>query len=282
LLDILCFTQAREHLAQARIFALASGSAHWKYNSAGSLAVALIREGDLTAATTLLNDTLPEDAQYHTQGRRCVWLGRVELTLARGQPEVALQMADELLATTPNSECGIPLVQLIRGRALDALGRMDEAEAAVRLAREQARVEGRPGMVWRANLCLGHILRTQRRTVEAEAAYRDARSVIDEIAAALTDPEIRTTFARATAGLLPAVAATARRVDAGRYGGLTAREREVALLVAQGKSNRNIAGDLVVSERTVETHVTNILLKLGFSSRAQIAAWVVQVGLAHA
>ena len=60
---------------------------------------------------------------------------------------------------------------------------------------------------------------------------------------------------------------------------IAAREREVAALVAQGKSNRNIAGDLVVSERTVETHVTNILLKLGFTSRSQIAAWAAHVGL---
>ena len=62
-------------------------------------------------------------------------------------------------------------------------------------------------------------------------------------------------------------------------GGLTGREREVATLVATGKSNRAIADELVVSERTVESHVTNILGKLGFTSRAQIAAWVVEHGL---
>jgi non-specific serine/threonine protein kinase len=60
---------------------------------------------------------------------------------------------------------------------------------------------------------------------------------------------------------------------------LTRREREVALLVAQGRSNREIADQLFVGERTVETHVGNILGKFSFSSRAQIAAWVVESGL---
>jgi predicted ATPase/DNA-binding CsgD family transcriptional regulator len=65
------------------------------------------------------------------------------------------------------------------------------------------------------------------------------------------------------------------------FGGLTDRERNVALLVAQGKSNRLIAQELFVSERTVEKHVENILSKLQFISRAQIAAWSVEKGLAR-
>ena len=57
---------------------------------------------------------------------------------------------------------------------------------------------------------------------------------------------------------------------------LTAREWEVAALVARGCSNRQIAHELVVSERTVDTHVSHILRKLELISRSQIAAWVVQ------
>ncbi|HMQ32619.1 MAG TPA: LuxR C-terminal-related transcriptional regulator [Chloroflexaceae bacterium] len=59
---------------------------------------------------------------------------------------------------------------------------------------------------------------------------------------------------------------------------LTRREREVARLVAEGRSNRAIAEALVITERTVEGHVSNILAKLGFRSRAQIAAWVAAGG----
>ncbi|MET7897340.1 ATP-binding protein [Streptomyces mirabilis] len=54
---------------------------------------------------------------------------------------------------------------------------------------------------------------------------------------------------------------------------LTRREREVAALVAKGLSNRKIAEELVVSPRTVDFHVENIRAKLGFSGRAQVAAW---------
>ncbi|TQK50750.1 putative ATPase [Streptomyces sp. SLBN-118] len=57
---------------------------------------------------------------------------------------------------------------------------------------------------------------------------------------------------------------------------LTRREREVAALIAQGLSNKQIATKLVISPRTAEGHVEHILVKLGFTSRAQIAAWTTQ------
>jgi non-specific serine/threonine protein kinase len=60
---------------------------------------------------------------------------------------------------------------------------------------------------------------------------------------------------------------------------LTMREREIAALVAQGKSNGEIAGELVVSKRTVEKHIANILSKLAFTTRAQIVRWAIETGL---
>jgi DNA-binding NarL/FixJ family response regulator len=54
---------------------------------------------------------------------------------------------------------------------------------------------------------------------------------------------------------------------------LTAREEEIAGLVAEGLSNRQIAARLYLSARTVENHVAHILVKLGFESRARIASW---------
>jgi non-specific serine/threonine protein kinase len=55
---------------------------------------------------------------------------------------------------------------------------------------------------------------------------------------------------------------------------LTSRERQVARLVAEGRSNKEIAAELVIAQRTAENHVEHILAKLGFTSRAQLAAWV--------
>ncbi len=60
---------------------------------------------------------------------------------------------------------------------------------------------------------------------------------------------------------------------------LTAREREIAELVARGLSNRAIADELVISQATVARHVANILAKLGFTSRTQVATWVVEHGV---
>jgi non-specific serine/threonine protein kinase len=57
---------------------------------------------------------------------------------------------------------------------------------------------------------------------------------------------------------------------------LTKRERQVADLVAEGLTNKAIANRLVISQRTVQGHVEHILTKLGFNSRTQIAAWMVE------
>jgi len=66
------------------------------------------------------------------------------------------------------------------------------------------------------------------------------------------------------------------QVDAGGAGLLTSREEEIAGLLAQGLSNKAIAKSLVIAQRTAETHVGNVLVKLGLSSRSQVAAWVAE------
>jgi non-specific serine/threonine protein kinase len=69
------------------------------------------------------------------------------------------------------------------------------------------------------------------------------------------------------------------RRQSGTASPLTRREHEVAALIAQGHSNRQLAQDLVISERTAEHHVENILAKLGLDSRTQIGVWAVQHGV---
>jgi two-component system, NarL family, response regulator LiaR len=62
---------------------------------------------------------------------------------------------------------------------------------------------------------------------------------------------------------------------------LTARELEVLRLIASGRSNREIAGELEVAEKTVKTHVSSVLAKLGVADRTQAALYAVEHGLAH-
>jgi DNA-binding CsgD family transcriptional regulator len=66
------------------------------------------------------------------------------------------------------------------------------------------------------------------------------------------------------------------QADAGGAGSLTSREKEIAGLLAKGLSNKAIAQSLVIAQRTAETHVGNVLVKLGLSSRSQVAAWVAE------
>ena len=83
----------------------------------------------------------------------------------------------------------------------------------------------------------------------------------DALRFALADPALDMGGSRsAERGLLP-------------DSGLTSREREVVVLVTAGRSNREIAAELAISQATVARHVANILAKLGFSSRVQVAAW---------
>ncbi|WSM10524.1 response regulator transcription factor [Streptomyces sp. NBC_01716] len=65
----------------------------------------------------------------------------------------------------------------------------------------------------------------------------------------------------------------------GRGSSLTDREREVLTLIADGRSNREIARALVLSEKTVKTHVSNILMKLDLADRTQAALWAVRHGI---
>jgi len=62
--------------------------------------------------------------------------------------------------------------------------------------------------------------------------------------------------------------------------GLTPREAEVLALVATGRSNREVAGTLSISDRTVGRHLSNIFTKLGVSTRTQAAAFAFEKGLA--
>ena len=62
--------------------------------------------------------------------------------------------------------------------------------------------------------------------------------------------------------------------------GLSPRELEVVRLVAEGRSNREVADALFIGHRTATTHVRNVLTKLGLDSRTAVAAWAIRRGIA--
>lgn len=149
------------------------------------------------------------------------------------------------------------------GSALRADG--DERER--RLVEAVCRLEAgtRPLDLARAQLALGEHLRRARRRVDAREHLRAAIAGFERLGA--------TAWADRAAEELRASGETARRRSAEEdAGALTAQELQVARLVKQGLSNREVAARLFVSPRTVEFHLRNVFAKLGITSRGGLAA----------
>jgi ATP/maltotriose-dependent transcriptional regulator MalT len=152
-------------------------------------------------------------------------------------------------------------VALYLGKLADLLGERETAEAHLTGALHLAAAMGsRPYQAYshleHARLLLARHARTD---------IKDARTHLD---AALHTA--RTLGMKPLAGRVQALAAQ-HRLD--RDSPLSGREEQIAGMVAAGLSNRQIAGRLHLSERTVENHIANILSKLGFDSRTRIAVW---------
>jgi DNA-binding NarL/FixJ family response regulator len=157
-----------------------------------------------------------------------------------------------------------------------------EAEVTLQAALATAQTQATPRLIWRIHVVLGRLYQTQGRTADSTRAFATARAVIEEIAANVPDPELCANFIHQATALMPQPQSRSPlQVARETYGGLTRREREVAVLIAQGKSNRAIAETLTLGVRTIEGYIANILAKLGFSARTQIAAWAVERGLTH-
>jgi DNA-binding CsgD family transcriptional regulator len=283
--DLLALPKAQQHLEQALALAQEIGSWNWIRIASGFLAPVHLLQHDQTLAESILTAALEVDAPMQTMGQRIVWAARADLALARNDPGQALDVTDRLIASAANmsEERVIPRLWKLRGEALAALYRTAEAETMLRAAQEAAHAQGLRPLLWRICVVLGKLYRASRRQEEAEQAFASARTIIEELAAPIPDENLRATFLSSAQQRLPRPRPlTPRRATRQAFGGLTEREREVAILLAEGKSNREIAERLVVGIRTVEVHVSSILSKLGFTSRAQIAVWAHEKGLAKA
>jgi DNA-binding CsgD family transcriptional regulator len=183
----------------------------------------------------------------------------VEIMLAAGSTETARLAADEL--TQIADEIGAPLLTAMAGRAdgavLLAEGDPPAALAALRASWTTWHALDAPYEAARARVLIGLACRELGDTDSAAMELDAARDVFEALGAV---PDL----ARLKA--LDEGAATPR-------GGLTAREIEVLRLVAAGKTNRAVAEKLVISEKTVARHLSNIFDKLGVSSRAAATAY---------
>ncbi|MGO8949494.1 MAG: helix-turn-helix transcriptional regulator [Ktedonobacterales bacterium] len=279
-------TFALNILEQALPLARELGSAYWVSHITCSLAQAYLLTRDLVHAEAALAAVLPREQRPRTQNERFVRSSWGELALAQGQPDQALQIAEELLETVPGATPGaggqpIPWLLRLQGEALLALGRVNQAVQVLEEARRGALGRQDRSRLWYLH---GLLARAYQQAQQEDQARREAiaaRNAITSLAATIDEPALREQFTHAarTTFWPREKLLRARQLESEQFGGLTEREREVAALLGQGKSNREIADLLVVTSRTVEKHIENILSKLGFASRAQIAVWASEKGL---
>jgi len=257
-------TGARAYCEEALAVARATGDELFIAEALAQLGTVALHVGDSGQATALYQQSL---TLIWTRGyRECIaedLAGLAATASLLGQPERAARLFGAVEALREVS--GIRLSPLPRAdydRAVEGIrAHLDEATFA------QAWEKGRAMPLEQA---IAEALATQ----DEPPTGTKFPQVNEEETSSVVPPG--TPLSQSPRALSP------RRALKQHFGGLTSRECEVACLVAQGKSNRAIADELVVGVSTVEAHITHIFTKLGFSSRAQIAAWAVDKGLAQA
>ncbi len=256
--------------------------------SAGPFVELLSGAGDHGSALELLDDAV---ATLSSLWQSDWFLGRIRLSAlgltvlgaqaldnpAAGQPAIAERAAELAVAGRRSATQGLPAGRKLGVEALGWLTRLEAEAARVRwltgidapeLAEHiglwQAAVAGFGyGHVYeqaRSRTRLAEVLRAAGRAEEAAAEAALARGVARKLGAQLLLDELR------RLGTSPNGPAEDARTE------LTPRERDVLALLVDGRTNRQVARQLYISEKTVSVHVSNLLAKLGVRSRAEAAA----------
>ncbi len=283
------YDAAQRQLEHAAALAQEVGSLYWFQLINLSLARAHSLKGDHTGAEAIIDAIHDPDKVTGSWFDRLSWLARTELALNRGDPATAFTFLNHLPSASAKETAGTnPMLLAIRGRVLAALSRVDEAVSVLERAEHEAQRRQGRALLWRIYVVHGQAELARSSRTAASEAFAKARAVVSQIVATIPEepiPELgiasaRDQFIAATEALMPTKhLPTALKAAKQSYDGLTARERDVASLIARGMSNRAIADELIVSERTVASHVANILSKLSFSSRSQVAVWATEKGL---
>jgi DNA-binding NarL/FixJ family response regulator len=282
---LFALAEAEQCLERALVLSKAINSPYWCRLSASFLASVYIHDHRLERAAETLDSAPDPDAPWNTRAQITVWAARVELALADGNSARSLEIAEQLMqvvmpASTapPGAWYGAPRLQMWYGEALAACGRYVDAEIHLKAALQTAQAQAAAPLEWRVHRALSRCHRSQRHFEAAEDAVIAAQIGIEALAANVSDDQMRQNFLRQATDDLASRPVSARRAAKRAFGGLTAREQQIAVLVGQGKSSPEIAAELVLSERTVEKHISNILNKLGFDRRAQVISWIAEKG----
>jgi len=228
------------------------------------LALLRVAQGQTEAAAAAIRREMDEAKEPLARAR--LLPAYVEIMSSAGDLAAARTGADELERIA--ADLPAPYLKAVSAQATGAVllaeGDAQAALASLRTASAEWRDLDAPYEAARARVLIGLACRELQDEDSARIELEGARQTFEELRA---KPDL-TKMER----LLP----TAPSSPAG---GLTAREAQVLRLVAAGDSNRAIAKELVISEKTVARHVSNIFTKLGLSSRAAATAYAYQNGL---
>ena len=218
-----------------------------------------LAQGEIAAAVAAVFGALEETPDRRIRAR--LLPAQVEIALAANDVATARTAADELAAMAV--DVGAPYLHAVSSEAAGAV-RLAEGDARAALAalREAAAIWRDlevPYEAARTRALIGVTCRALGDECEADLELEAARSVFRRLGA------VHELAGADRIGRTPAPPRAA--------GGLTAREVEVVRLVAAGKTNRAIASQLRISEKTVARHLSNIFVKLGLSSRAAVTAY---------
>jgi len=238
-------------------------ASRWGHPPQPGLALLRLAQGRVEAAAAAR--AAVDEAQGRAARAR-VLAAYVEIMLAADDVPAARAAAGELSETAAG--LGMPFLHAVSAHATGAVllaeGDTRAALAALRRAWTAWQELQAPYEAARTRVLVGLACRELGDEDSAEMELDAARWVFQQLGAA---PD------------LARVEALSRKKAAKAAGGLTAREVQVLRLVAAGKTNRSIAADLFLSEKTVARHVSNIFTKLGLSSRAAATAYAYQHGL---
>jgi predicted ATPase/DNA-binding CsgD family transcriptional regulator len=268
---------ARRCFEEAIAVSRALGDRAWEGRTLNKLARLTYYEGDLGAALALHEEGIAAVRQAGNAWDVAIALGDMaDVCHALGDDTVARRLYAESLGLWLELGDERGIAQGLEGFAIQAAAAA-RPERAVRLIgtahaiRERITEPNSPSR--RASL---ERLLAAAQTDLGAAAYAtawaagNAASPAEAVALALADHDLPLSAAPDPASTSTAAAASAA---------LTGREREIVVRVLRGLTNRGIAAELVISERTVEWHVSNILKRLGLRSRAQLALWAREHGI---